>query len=70
MRGPSPRHCARATQLRSKKCRSGGKSLVTLSDLPVRDLKLGPPTPETNALPLDQLAGAKNTNDQKVSSTI
>ena len=23
-RGPSPRHCARATQLLSKKCRSGG----------------------------------------------
>ena len=29
-RGPSPRHCARATQLRSKKCRSGGEPLATL----------------------------------------
>ena len=26
-RGPSPRHCTRATQLLSKKCRSGGESL-------------------------------------------
>ena len=29
-RGPSPRHCARATQLLSKKCRSGGEPLATL----------------------------------------
>ena len=39
LRGPSPRHCARATQLLSKKCRSGGEPLATLcaiwpSDLP------------------------------------
>ena len=33
-RGPSPRHCALATQLLSKKCRSGGKPLATVvSDL-------------------------------------
>ena len=32
-RGPSPRHCARATQLLSKKCRSSGEPLATLSDL-------------------------------------
>ena len=30
LRGPSPRHCARATQLLSKKCRSGGEPLATL----------------------------------------
>ena len=29
-RGPSPRHCAWATQLLSKKCRSGGEPLATL----------------------------------------
>ena len=29
-RGPSPRHCARATQLHSKKCRNGGEPLATL----------------------------------------
>ena len=29
-RGPSARHCARATQLLSKKCRSGGEPLATL----------------------------------------
>ena len=54
--GSSPRHCARATQLFSKKCRSGGKPLATLCPIwPVRDLNLRPPAPETNALPLDQL---------------
>ena len=57
-RGPSPRHCARATQLLSKKCRSGGEPLATLCPIwPARDLNLRPPAPETNALPLDQLAG-------------
>ena len=29
-RGPSLHHCARATQLLSKKCLSGGKPLATL----------------------------------------
>ena len=29
-RGPSPRHCARATQLLSKKCHDGGEPLATL----------------------------------------
>ena len=29
-RGPSPRHCARATQLLSKKCRGGGARMATL----------------------------------------
>ena len=29
-RGPSPRHCAGATQLHSKKCRNGGEPLATL----------------------------------------
>ena len=48
LRSPSSRHCARATQLHSKKCCSGGKSLAT-----AQDLNLGPPAPETNVLPLD-----------------
>ena len=57
-RGPSPRHCARATQLLSKKCCSGGEPLATLCPIwPARDLNLRPPASETNALPLDQLAG-------------
>ena len=57
-RGPSPRHCARATPLLSKKCYSGGEPLVTLCSIwPARDLNLRPSTPETNPLPLDQLAG-------------
>ena len=30
LRGPSPRHSARATQLLSKKCCSGGEPLATL----------------------------------------
>ena len=53
-RGPSPRHCPRATQLLSKKCGSGGQPLATLCVIwPARDLNLGPPAPETNILPLD-----------------
>ena len=37
--GPSPRNCAQATQLHSKKCRSGGEPLVTLRPVwPARDL--------------------------------
>ena len=56
-RGPSPRHFAQATQLLLKKCCSGGEPLATLCPIrPARDLKLGPPAPETNALPLDRLA--------------
>ena len=55
-RGPSPRDCARATQLFSKKCRSGGELLAKLCPIwPAQDLNLRPPAPETNALPLDQL---------------
>ena len=55
-RGPSPRHCARATQLLWKKCRSGGEPLATLCPIrPAQDLNLRPPDPEMNALPLDQL---------------
>ena len=57
-RGPFPQYCARATQLLSKKCRSGGELLATLCSIwPARDLNLRPPAPETNALPLDQLTG-------------
>ena len=42
----------------SKKCRNGGKLLTTLCPIwPSRDLNLTPPAPETNKLPLDQLAG-------------
>ena len=33
LRGPSPRHCAQATLLLSKKCRSSGEPLATLSNL-------------------------------------
>ena len=33
LRGPSSRHCARATLLFSKKCCSSGEPLATLSDL-------------------------------------
>ena len=47
----------RATQLLSKKCRSDGKALATLCPIwAARDLNHGPPAPETNAWPLDQLA--------------
>ena len=54
LRGPSPRYCARATLLLSKKCRSGGKPLATLCQiLLARDLNPRPPGPRTNALPLD-----------------
>ena len=56
-RGPSPSHCARATQLLSKKCLNGGEPLATLCPIwPARRLNLRLPAPETNALPLDQLA--------------
>ena len=60
LRGPSPCHCAHATQLLLKKCRSGGETLATLlcPIWPTRDLNLRPPAPETKGLPLDQLAGA------------
>ena len=61
LRGPSPRHCTRATQLLSKKCRNGGEPLATLCWIWLAwNLILRPPAPETNALPLDQLAGSKN----------
>ena len=57
-RGPSPRHCTRATQLLLKKCRSGGEPLATLCPIwPAQDLNLRSPAPETNTLPLDHLAG-------------
>ena len=37
----SPRHCARATQLLSKKCRSGGEQLAAVCQIwPARDLNL------------------------------
>ena len=56
---PSPRHCARATHLLPKKCHSGNEPLATLCPIrSARDLNFRPPAPETNALPLDQLAGA------------
>ena len=57
-RGPSPRHCARVTQLPSKICRSSGEPLATLCMIrPAQDLNLKPTTPERKAFPLDQLAG-------------
>ena len=33
LRSPSPRHCARATQLLSKKNRGSGETLATLSSI-------------------------------------
>ena len=44
-RGPSPHHCARAT-------------LCPI--WPIRGLNLRSPAPETNAVPLDQLARSSN----------
>ena len=56
-RGPSSRHCIRATRLLLKKYRSLGEALATMCPiLSARDLNLKPPAPGTNALPLDQLA--------------
>ena len=53
-RGSFPRHCARKTQLHSKKRRGGGEPLATLSPSePARDLNLRYSDPETNALPPD-----------------
>ena len=48
MRGPSPRYCA-CGKHRSFKSLCSGK--------PTQDLNLRPPASETNASPLDQLAG-------------
>ena len=56
LRGPFPRHCARAAQLLSKKCCSGREPWAALCLIwPARDLSLRPPAPETNALPREQL---------------
>ena len=60
LRVPFPRHCARATQLLSKKCCSGGEPLATLWLIWPARLNFRPPATETNALPLDQLAGELN----------
>ena len=61
-RGPSPHHCARATQLLLK-CRSSGKQLAALCLIrPVRELNLRPPAPETNTLPLNQQAEKSRSN--------
>ena len=58
LRGPSPRNCARVTQLLLKKCRSGGETLATLCPIwKARDLNLRSPAPETNALLPDQPVG-------------
>ena len=55
LRGPSPRHCARATQFVLKKCPSSSEPLATLCPISLaRDSNLRPPAIETNALPLDQ----------------
>ena len=67
LRGPSPRHCAWA-QLLSEKCCSGGKPLATLCSIwPTQDMNLRPLVPETNALPLDQVAGFFNTAIMNIS---
>ena len=58
---PLPRHYLRATQLLSKKCRSGNEPLATLHPIrPAQDLNLKLAALETNVLPHDQLAGSKN----------
>ena len=54
-RNPSPRHCARAIQILSTKCCSGGELLATVSDL-TDPRNLRPTVPENIALPLHQLA--------------
>ena len=49
-----------ATHLLWKKCRSRGEPLTTECSISLaQDLNLGPPTPETNALLLDQLASKR-----------
>ena len=56
LRSPSPRHCAWATELPSKKYRSSSQPLAALNSIGRdRDLNLRPPAPTTNALPLEQL---------------
>ena len=58
---PLPRHCLRATQLLSKKCRRGNEPLATLHPIrPARDLNLRLAALETNVLSHDQLAGSNN----------
>ena len=58
LRDPSLHCCARAAQLHSKKCRSGGEPLAKVCPIWLaRDSNLSSPAPEVNALPLDQLAG-------------
>ena len=58
-RDPSPRHCARATQLLSIKCRNGGEPLATLCPIwLIWGLNLRLPAPEMNASWLYQLAGS------------
>ena len=52
--GPSSNSCGGATQLLSKKCRSGSDPLATLCPIwPTWDLNLRPPFAKTNALQLD-----------------
>ena len=52
-----------AVQLFSKKCRRG-EALATLFPMgQARGLNLRPPAPETNALPLDQLADWTNATE-------
>ena len=63
-RGSFPRLCAWATQLLTKKCRSGGEPLATLwiepqttrSRVATNWFKPQTPGSETNALPLNQLS--------------
>ena len=70
-RGPCTRHCARATQLLSKKCRNGGEPLATLCTFwPVRGLNLRPPVPEKNVLPLDQMPGSFDNIIAKYSASV
>ena len=56
--GVSQSHCSLATFLSKKSFRRNVAAVATLYPIwPARDLNLRPTAPETNALPLDQLAG-------------
>ena len=57
LKRPSPCYNARERKLLSKTCCRGGEQLAAQCLIKLaRDLNLKPPAPETNTLPLDQLA--------------
>ena len=67
----SLRHCARATQLHSRKNRSSGDLLTAPCQIqPARDLNLRLPASEMNALSLDQLAVCLILSHQKKTKSV